>query len=130
MLFPEDVALAARELPRLRRELPAGIEICLGTLYASGREQGAHVFPSRSALASVSDATSCDTDPDNDEASTTFTVGPLAAAPAAAAEEDSGCGCRLAPASNGDGWAVTLSLVLSGLAVRRRARRAPAHVRR
>ena len=27
MLFPEDVALAARELPRLRRGLPAGIEI-------------------------------------------------------------------------------------------------------
>lgn len=55
MLLPDQVADVARDLPALRRSLPAGTKVTLGLLYVGGREDGAHVFRSRSELESALD---------------------------------------------------------------------------
>ncbi|MBW2454934.1 MAG: hypothetical protein JRI68_10500, partial [Deltaproteobacteria bacterium] len=72
--------------------------------------------------ATVAGATDCETDPANDEASETFTVGPAPVTPTPQApEEDSGCGCRMAPSRNLAGWGAT-ALLLTALGARRRRR--------
>ncbi len=46
MLIPQHVDAIARDLPLLRKRLPAGTPITLGVLYLSGRETGEHLFGS------------------------------------------------------------------------------------
>lgn len=50
MLLPDQVEDASEHLAELRRLLPAGTPIALGIPYLAGREQGAHLFESRSQL--------------------------------------------------------------------------------
>ncbi len=55
MLIPQHVKTIARELPSLRKRLPAGTSIALGVLYLSGRETGEHLFGSRGELEAALD---------------------------------------------------------------------------
>jgi len=55
MLMPQDVDTIARELPLLRKRLPAGTPIALGVLYLSGRETGEHLFGSQAELEAALD---------------------------------------------------------------------------
>lgn len=50
MLLPEHVDIVADALPALRERLPPGVRLTFGVLYHSGREVGAHLFPSARAL--------------------------------------------------------------------------------
>jgi radical SAM protein with 4Fe4S-binding SPASM domain len=50
MFVPQYAEAIARELPRLRQQLPSNAPIAFGILYLSGRETGEHLFESRAAL--------------------------------------------------------------------------------
>gem|GEM_PF-545947 len=84
MLLPDQVDDVARHLPSVRRLLLAGVEIALGIAYLSGRERGAHLFPSRAALESALDRIAFDAG----EVIAASAVSPLA-------ERREGCGCAL-----------------------------------
>jgi len=55
MITPQNAAAIARELPLLRRSLPAGMPLALGVLYRGGREAGEHLFSSRIELEAALD---------------------------------------------------------------------------
>jgi radical SAM protein with 4Fe4S-binding SPASM domain len=61
MLFPADIDDVATHLPTLRDQLPAGTCLGLGLAFSGGREAGAHVFASRTALESALDRIALDT---------------------------------------------------------------------
>ncbi|MDY0002062.1 MAG: radical SAM protein [Polyangia bacterium] len=50
MLLPGHVDAVAAALPSLRMRLPPSVRLTFGVLYHSGRESGAHLFPSAQAL--------------------------------------------------------------------------------
>lgn len=50
MLYPDHIDEISETLPELRKLLPPQTRIALGVLYLSGREQGEHLFVSRSEL--------------------------------------------------------------------------------
>lgn len=84
MLFPHHVDAAAEHLPALRRRLPPGTRISFGVAFVGGREQGANVFSSRSALEAALDRIA-------------FEAGETVAAPRRSplAWRRVGCGCAL-----------------------------------
>lgn len=84
MVLPGQVEPLAARLHGLRRRLPAGTAIALGILYLSGREQGQHLFASRTEMEAALDRIA-------------FEGGELIAAPQTAplAHRREGCGCAL-----------------------------------
>ena len=84
MLLPHHVDAAAEHLPELRRRLPPGTRISFGVAFVGGRERGANVFPSRSALEAALDRI-------------TFEAGETVRAPRRSplAWRRVGCGCAL-----------------------------------
>lgn len=84
MLTPQQVADTAAELFSLRQQLPKGVPISLGVLYWSGREQGQHLFTSRSELEQALDRIA-------------FEAGERIGAtpPAPTAQRREGCGCAM-----------------------------------
>lgn len=55
MVAPQNVQDLASSLPELRRRLPAGIRISVGLLFMGGREQGEHLFATRTELEAALD---------------------------------------------------------------------------
>ena len=84
MLVPQQLDDIVAGLPALRRRLPPGTPLSLGVLYHSGRETGAHLFPSRRALDAALDRVA-------------FEAGERvpAAAPAPVMDRRDGCSCAL-----------------------------------
>ena len=84
MLAPHLVDEVAGSLQSLRAQLPIGTEVALGVLYLSGRERGAHLFPSRAQLEAALDRVA-------------FEAGELIEAPRPSplAERREGCDCAL-----------------------------------
>ncbi len=84
MLIPQLVDTIARELPLLRKRLPAGTPVALDVLYLSGRETGEHLFRSHAELETALDHIA-------------FEAGEAIGAPHTAplASRREGCGCAL-----------------------------------
>jgi radical SAM protein with 4Fe4S-binding SPASM domain len=84
MLIPEHVDAVAREMPRLRKRLPAGTRLALGVLYLSGRETGVDLFANRPDLEAALDRVAFEAG----EAIAAPVTGPLA-------HRREGCDCAL-----------------------------------